>query len=369
MTTISVPEQRAPSQTVKAALQVRKMKPVKWWAVLGALSIAVQVYAYSHWIFVSGEATASPHGSTPVPTYMVVSARIFEVAATTGVVLAYWFWIIRPWIRDRRITSDGMLIASFAFVYWQDPIVNYTQNYFVYNSVLFDFGTWTSGIPGWSSPRGNFLAECPLFAGSFYISWAFMAVVVANIIMRRAQARWPQMGKVGLVGVCFAYLAIFDFVTECLMLRLGLFSWPGAIRSWSLFAGHYYQFPIYEPFLLGVWWTTLACFRYFRDDKGRTVAERGVDQLKTTERSKGWVRFLAIVGAQNAMLLLLFNVPAQWFGVHADPWPEDVLERSYLTTGICGPGTTYSCSDPAVPIPRGDSSHVSPSGALVGGKQ
>jgi hypothetical protein len=75
------------------------------------------------------------------------------------------------------------------------------------------------------------------------------------------------------------------------------------------------------------------------------------------------VQFLALAGAINATFLL-YNVPAAISGLYASPWPEDITRRSYFTNGICGSGTTYACSGPAIPIPRPDSLHVTPNGEL-----
>ena len=47
---------------------------------------------------------------------------------------------------------------------------------------------------------------------------------------------------------------------------------------------------------------------------------------------------------------VFYNIPAQWFAMHADPWPEDIQKRSYFTMGICGEDTGRLCPDPALPM-------------------
>lgn len=47
-----------------------------------------------------------------------------------GVGVIVYYLIVRPWRRERRLTLDGMLVIGFASIYWQDPLANYTQNWF-----------------------------------------------------------------------------------------------------------------------------------------------------------------------------------------------------------------------------------------------
>ena len=58
--------------------------------------------------------------------------------------------------------------------------------------------------------------------------------------------------------------------------------------------------------------------------------------------------------------------PSSPAGLHGGPWPADVQNRSYLTNGVCGPGTSYACASPSVPTPRRNSAHLDPAGELVG---
>ena len=60
-----------------------------------------------------------------------------------------------------------------------------------------------------------------------------------------------------------------------------------------------------------------------------------------------------------------YNIPAQWFAMHQDPWPQDLLKRSYFLMGICGDGTDRPCPDPALPIPNKHSGYINQNGQLV----
>ena len=114
----------------------------------------------------------------------------------------------------------------------------------------------------------------------------------------------------------------------------------------SFNAGTYYQWPIYEGLMWGGVQTALCCLRFFTDDRGRTIVERGLDHVRGGFVRQQFIRFLAIFAAVSACFFVFYNVPAQWIGMHSDPWPEDHLKRSYFNGGICGDGTDMPCPDP-----------------------
>jgi hypothetical protein len=117
--------------------------------------------------------------------------------------------------------------------------------------------------------------------------------------------------------------------------------------------------------LMAVLWTGWACLRYFRNDRGETIAECGLDRLHLSQKGRLGVRFLALVGACNVVIFATYNLPMALAGLYSDPWPTDITSRSYFTNGICGPGTTYACPGPEVPINRPRSAHLDPGGGLV----
>jgi hypothetical protein len=162
---------------------------------------------------------------------------------------------------------------------------------------------------------------------------------------------------------------VVDLLVEPQMARLGFWSFGGSISWLTLFHGHYYQFPIYESLFISAMWTAWAAIRFFRDDSGHLITDRGIEKLRVQGGKRTCVRFLALVGAFNIAFLLLYNIPIQVFALNADSWPTDVTQRTYMTNGLCGVGTSYACSGPSVPIPRPGSVHLTPEGTLSPGRQ
>lgn len=100
----------------------------------------------------------------------------------------------------------------------------------------------------------------------------------------------------------------------------------------------------------------MGALRYFKDDRGLTVVERGVDTLPISQGRKTLLRFLAISGMLNVLVFCFFNLPNGLIGAHSTEWPRDVQDRSYLTDRLCGEGTDRACPGPTVPLPAGDRS-------------
>lgn len=341
-----------------------RFKPVKAWAWLGVVFLTVEIIAMSGWVL-SGDMKRTPTGPTPIPDWMRWTAHGWEVLGLFAYAWFLWVFLIKPWRREGHITLDGLFCIVFQTMYWQDSLLNYFQTWCTYNTVFWNLGAWDPHILGWLSPNGNLMAEPLIWVMPIYVTLVFGPVVTGCWAMRKIRARYPQMGNVGLLASVFGLFVIFDLIMEPAFLRLGYYSYPGAIRSLSLFPGTYYQFPLYEAIIWPATYTVWAGLRYFKNDKGQTIAERGVEDLKVGPKQKTWVRWLALTGVCNLIFMVVYSLPAAIAGLHADPWPEDVTKRSYLTDGFCGPGTEYACPGPNVPIPRPDSAHLGPNGELV----
>jgi hypothetical protein len=109
----------------------------------------------------------------------------------------------------------------------------------------------------------------------------------------------------------------------------------------------------------------LCALRYFTDDRGRTFVERGLERVQGGFARHLLTRFLAIFGACSMFFFVFYNIPAQWLAFHQDPWPQDLLKRSYFLMGICGDGTDRPCPDPSIPVPGRSSGYINQDGKLV----
>jgi hypothetical protein len=328
------------------------VQPVVVWAVVGALLIVFEASIWIRWV-------GGPHFVPTAPGADVISAAqqayftVLQIALPLLWAICMYYWVLRPWYRERRMTNDGMMAIACWTIVIYDCVMNYTSLSLLYNSHLVNFGSWTTGwFPGWTQPLGNLLPE-PIFVSlPGYMCLVFSQVMFCCWLLRRVQARWPHMGSLGALLFIVVGITIIDSVIEIMLIRTGVYVYPGAIRGVSLFAGETYQFPLTEGFFFGgLGVGSLAALKHFKDDRGYTLVERGVERLGLSVARQTLLRFLAIFGFFHAAFLLLYGVPSQWLATHSDPFPQGY--PSYLLNGMCVYGANGDqCPGPGVLMPR-----------------
>jgi uncharacterized protein DUF5135 len=330
----------------------RRSRPVLLWAVIGAAFIAFEVVVLARWVF-GPNFKSTPAGADAVSSGQQALYIAIQIAVPIAAVACLYFWVVRPWRREGRLTTDGMLAISGAMVFFWDMSMNYTSVSLLYNSHLVNRGAWANGAwPTWISPNASNLPE-PLFVSiPGYTALVFSQVVFILWLLRKAKARWPSLGVFGTIATIVVGLTIVDTIIEILLLRTGLYAYPGGIRGITLFAGHTYQLPLSETVLFGgLGLGAIAVLSYFRDDRGHTFAERGIDTVKLSTKGKQLVRFCAIFGAVHGAFLVLYMIPQQWFAVQSDPFPPGY--KSYMINDMCASGSDgTTCPGPGVPMPR-----------------
>lgn len=344
----------------------RKAKPFKWFAAFGGLCLVIQAYLFTRW-FVSGNFKPTPSGPDPIPRWMSIGLHVHEVVFVGLFAFCVYRYVVKPWRRERRIPILGMLVLGMMTTWWLDLSANYLNMNMLYNSgVWFNRGSWYNFIPGWVSPRAEHLVEpwTISFTGNLWAT-VFCSIFLA-FCMRKAKARWPQLGTVGVLAVAVALFIPIDLIFETFWLRIGLYAYPGAIPAVTLWEGEYYQFPLHETLLLTFFMVAYASLVYFKDDKGRSIIERGIDEIRAAPHRRGLLRFLAWAGACNLIFLLYALNYALISVLPSFRWSEEIVtNRSYLRNQVCGAGTTYACPSADIPIPRDGGIHVSPDGKLV----
>ena len=344
-----------------------KVKPIHIWATIGGAILAFQLYVWIRWL-TGPNFERVPAGVSDPPTLMKMVLTTWTIVIIVGLPISLWWFIVRPWRRERRITLDGMLLVACGLMFFQDPLLNYFNTWSTYNTWMWNRGSWVQDIPGWQSygEPGRMMAEPLLMNAPGYSFGVLLCTILGCWVMRKTKQRWPNISNLRLIGVVAVWGFIFDFFIEGLFLMpMGLFTYPGAVQSLSINAGTYYQWPIYEGLMWGGVQAGLCCLRFFTDDRGRTVVERGLDSVRGGFVRQQFTRFLAIFAAVSALFFVFYNLPVQWFAMHSEPWPEDLMKRSYFMMGICGDGTDRLCPDPALPMYRNGSGYINPQGELV----
>jgi hypothetical protein len=354
-----------PAPAVDSPAVARGGKPVKVWAAIGAFFLALGAYTIVSWML-SPDFRQIPAGPTPLPEFMRISLIVITAVGPLLTIAALWSFVISPWRLAGRATTGGMFLIALGLTFWLDGLGNWVLPHYTFNSWLFNQGNWVGQVPGVVNPRGANLAEPLLVNVPVYFYWVGGVTLLAAGAMRRAKARNPLLTTFGLIWRTFAVFLVVDFLLEIIFLRTGYYVFPGTIRSLTLFPDDYYRFPIYESFLWGGAWTAFASALYFVNDRGESVAERGIDRVAASPRQRQALRFLAVNGIVS-VIFMGFHLATLPFLLNADSWPADIQSRSYFTAGMCGDGTDYACWGPGVPLPRVGAPHLDPDGRLVPG--
>jgi Spirocyclase AveC-like len=338
---------------------------VKVWATVGTGFLSLYVFSTARWLL-GGHAKPTITGAESSPTWLLVGARAHEVVFTLVAGIVVYRTVVRPLRRDGRLGTDGWIVIAGVTVWWMDPVGNYNTISYVYPSTFHNLGCPQCYLPFWQSNALTY-AEPPLFTLMYYIGFTLVIMWIFTAAMRWYQRRRPQAGRATTVMFCYAVALVFALVSESIWLRFGGFIYAGAFHDATLFNNHYYQMPLYELPMTAALNTAYASVYYFRDDFGNMIAERGLQRLRGGRSYRNIVRYLAVVGLLNAILLVCWVIPLGLSaGMNTDSWSTDVVQRPYFTQDICGPGTKYACQDPRVPAPRGtDSLYVTPDGQIV----
>lgn len=335
----------------------RPFAPIKFFAVLGAFWVALAAVTLLRWT-TSDSFKATSTGPDQISTGREVFLIILQAASTVAVVGLLLKFTILPLLRRERIKFDGMFLPAMLVTYLLDPTANYFNYTFLYNSELFNRGSWGPLIPGFTAPNQELLPEPLLFLSGMYVWGNFLAAVIGCWFLRRLRARFPRLGTASCLGITYVAFCAAIFIFEGIfIIRIAEIYSVAGPHEITLWPGERYQYPLHEMAFYGTTCLAMTSLRFFTDDKGRTVAERGVQHLRVGEKGKDLARLLAVIGAGVTGIFLAYFVPYQVFSMNTDTFPR---VPSYLNA-ICGPGTDYACPSEQVPVPTRNSISITPS--------
>lgn len=214
------------------------------------------------------EVSGAPRPVEPLFGYphWVAVLQIFTIVAVVCIIVV----LAVAWRRNPRSPLLMMAIITTLIV-WQDPIMNWSP-FAVYNP---DLWHWPEDWPLVSlSPT----VEPFLVIG--YVLFYFGPYFPAVWILRKLQARKPidafvwRHPLISLAGLILVIGFIFDAMLELTLVRTGMYIYSQVIPFGSLFAGQPWQFPLIWESVMVTFVMIPAGILVYRDDTGRTVAEK-----------------------------------------------------------------------------------------------
>lgn len=345
----NVPSMAARMRAAGASSAATLRSPVLLWAGIGMLFLALAAYVWGSWLL-SDQFRPVPVGSDPLPWNVGLAIRATEIIVPAIALFIVWKFIVAPWRRTGELSLDGLLVINFLLIWWTDPMDNYVTYSFMYNGHTVNMGNWGGFIPGWGSPNPQNFPEPLLMMGGFYLFFWMTNVVLGCWTLRKLQQRYPNLAMGWRLLILALLFAVIDLAIENAFMLTGVAAYPGSPRSWTMSAGKAWQWPLYEAGIIAAMNVGFTCLRFFKDDRGLTFVERGIERLQLTPRKRKLLSFLALAGFIQPFFVFGYYVPYNLFAMRADTFPA---YPSYMRTGVCGEGTSYACpSYDWVPIPQ-----------------
>jgi hypothetical protein len=291
------PPTRRPSTAVSVA-----------WALLGCAVVAfIVVVAHNARKGAVAEriknpnVTGAPRPVTPQYGFhhWIPTLQIMTVVMICSLVVLF----VVMWRRHPRHPILLMALVCTTLV-WQDPIMNWAP-YAVYNPQLWHWPeTWP--LVSLSPTVEPFIV---LGYVVFYLAPFFAGIWLLRRIQRR-RAVDSFVWRHPLISLSLLILVagfIYDALQETFLVRTQLYIYSQVIPFGSIFTGKPYQFPLLWESLLVTTVMIPAGVLLYRDDTGRTVAEKLAQRVPWFRTRQTLGTFLVMFVILNACYLFLYG--------------------------------------------------------------
>ncbi|MCX2930090.1 spirocyclase AveC family protein [Mycobacterium sp. CVI_P3] len=301
-------------------------------AVIGGLIVAYALWTWGAWLASAPAPVSATRDSADMSWWV---ARAYETIMVIAVAVIGTY-VVRQCVRQGRLAFDAIIVIAGFFTLFWDPMVNWMQPNFMYSSQWLNVNTWVAQAPGVVNPTAGLMPQ-PVFIMLIYPFGLLGFAIIINHGMRLVQRRFPQISTFALMAFAYGYGLILGGCLEAPTFLSNLWGLPGAPADFSLFSnGQRYAWA--EYLTTGIVFTTFAAVRYFKNDKGETIVERGLQSFRPAAKTVVTVFATIAVFAMSMWALLLVQIPA---GLHASPYPDDY--PAHLINGLCNiPGNPNS---------------------------
>jgi hypothetical protein len=256
------------------------------------------------------------------------AARGFEGLAVL-IAIAVAIYVVRGCRASRRVlTFDLMFCLAGATQFWADAGVNFMNPAITISSNWVNVNATCGHMPLVVNPDCGRTPDPILF---LFLLETFAPLGVAILFARavnRARIRWPGVSTArlfwGVVAGGFGLALIEPFV----IIPLHLWNYPGTPPSIGL--GHGFRYPVWEIACFGLWFGVLAAVRIFKDDRGRTIAERGLEHHRPATRKL--ITLLALYTIFQGAIWGFASAPYWVLGLSQHAW---AAQPAQLVNGMC----------------------------------
>ena len=300
---------RTPTVTPDALPPERKpIWPGVVWAFMGCAVVAfLIVVAHNARYGAVAERIKNPavHGA-PRPvrplfgwTHWITFLQVGTVIAVVSLVVVFVvLWRLYP---KHPILLMAIVCTTLV---WQDPIMNWAP-YAVYNPQLWHWPeTW---------PLVSMSPTVEPFIVLGYVMFYLAPFFGGIFVLRRLQRRRPvdsfvwRHPLISLGILIYIVGFIYDAIQEILLIRAQLYIYSQVIPFGSVFTGKPYQFPLLWESSLVTAVMIPAGVLLYRDDTGRTVAEKLSQRVRAFRGREALGTFVVMFLILNAAYLFLYG--------------------------------------------------------------
>jgi NADH:ubiquinone oxidoreductase subunit 6 (subunit J) len=339
----------------------RPWKAVTCWVIVAALGLVVLVTAEKH-------GPASPENMNPegigkappvkpllYPFDWILWGQIAGVLLAAGIIIAS----VLAWRRQPGHPVVLMVLASSTLLWW-DPINNWAIG-LVYNPNLWHFPR------DW--PWFNISPVIEPLTSFVYAPYVLLPYFLAMPILRALQRRsnpnafvWRHP-LISIAILTFVIGVIWDAAQEILLTRAQFLTYSHVIEFGTIDVGKNSQFPLLMASVLITVIMIPASVLLYRDDTGKSQADRIAQRLRLHARHPKLANFLVMALVLNIAMISFSS--AFWLARTTDaastvacPWPYPQAKAwdprgHYESQGARGPFTAGKANSWQVAQPDG----------------
>ena len=335
---------RTQVRPVEAVGEQRRWVWAQYLAVVGAIGVVWGTWSIVAWLL-DGPSSITRFQDRDSANW--IAARVYEAFAI-AVALGMGWHVIRGCIRARGLTLDGRMVLAGLTIIWLDPLENFVQPVLAYSSNWVNLGSWCGHVPLIVNPDCGRMPWPILFDPLVYAFGLLLFAKIIGAFLRWTQPRW-SLNTGQTIALTMAVSVGANIVFELPVVALQLWVFPGspvAADPFRFLLGAGSRYPVTELIAGSLIIAGYALAIHFKDDRGRTIFDRGLEGLSPTRRAA--ISTLAISGFLH-LFLILGVVMVVATGFYADPYPK---LPPYVLNDLCdGPGVTGTAYGPCPGTP------------------
>ncbi|MCW2749256.1 MAG: hypothetical protein JWR83_366 [Aeromicrobium sp.] len=300
--------------------------------------LAYEIWTLTGWLFDGPHQIVQGRDSGGPSWWM---ARVIEIGAT-ALAMAVLAIVVRDSLKAGQMTFDLKLWIALVLTSFWDTVVNFLQPIWFYSSNFVNLNEWWGHAPGIVSPAAG-IGPYPIVALTMLYPCFVLESRLASAGWSAVRRRRPDISNPALLG--FGLLAALAIGACISMLFVLPHLWAGPGMGPMLLSTDTYRWSLAEFLYVGVWSTTICALRFFVDQDGNRLTERGLGQLSTTARNV--VSTLATT-AWCSLAVIGWSLLVMLTGFHARTYPADY--PAHLPSVVCdipgNPATTGSVYGP-----------------------